>query len=172
VRESEPRERHRLTFELRNVGAGSDTVAAGDVAEHSERAIAVFLGSHYCPRSRELVRTLIDHHEAFRSRDTAVLPVLPAIYERARLWDRQYDLPFALLVDPGEGSQETSTAFGTLAPLAETFETLPSVAVCACRPDELRVTSIVTDTNETVPTVGSLLDRIDEYREDGATEDG
>jgi len=152
VRESEV----RVTFELHNVGSGRDTVDGATLAEDSGYAVVVLLGSHYCPRSRELVRTLSDHYGAFRERGAAVVPVLPAIRERARLWDQQYDLPFPLLVDPGEDGE-----FGAFEPLRAACDTLPAVALCTCHADGVRLVSTMPETS-TPPTVGTILDRIDD----------
>jgi hypothetical protein len=142
-------------FELENVGAGGDVVDAGSVAEGCEHATVVLLRGHYCPDSRKLVRSLRDHYGAFRERETAVLPVLPAIHERARLWDRQYDLPFPLLVDGESGS------FGVFEPLRETSDSLPAVALCNCHSKRLR---FVETLSGPVSAVGTVLDRLDSYR--------
>ena len=154
-------ESHRriAAFELDNVGSGQATVDAATLAEDGEYAVVVLLASHYCPRSRELVRTLRDHYGAFRERATAVVPVLPAIRERANLWDRQYDLPFPLLVDPGDDG-----AFGVFEPFQRTCESLPCVVLCECRPAGLRLVSTMAQPSSSVPTVGTLLDEIDSVR--------
>ena len=149
----------QVTFELANVGSGPDSVDAATLAETYEDAIVVLLGSHYCSRSRELVRTLRDHYGAFRERGTAVVPVLPAIHERARLWDERYDLPFPLLVDPGPDGE-----FEVFEPLRGACDMLPAVVLCDCTPRGLRVVSTLSETNTSVPTIGTMLDRIDDQR--------
>lgn len=55
----------RVTFELDNVGGGGDVVDARSVAADSEHTIVVLLRGHYCPHSRELVRTLRNHYGVF-----------------------------------------------------------------------------------------------------------
>lgn len=154
-------------FELHNVGAGNETISAETLGAHNEYAVTVLLGSHYCPKSRELVRTLCDRHEAFRRRETAVVPVLPDIRERGRLWDQQYDLPFALLVDPASEGLEESDGFGAFETLRREFDDLPAVALCACERDKLSLVEALGNGN-TVPSVDAILASLDERRADDA----
>lgn len=155
-------ERQQFEFELPNVGRGSETVRASNLVADGDYLLVVLLGSHYCPRSRELVRTLAGCHDAFRRRGTTVVPVLPDIRERARVWDRQYDLPFPMLVDPAEGDDDGS--FGVFEPLQESVAELPAVALC--RPGEAGLTVVATESEATleVPVVESLLGFVDRHR--------
>lgn len=152
-------------FELQNVGAGNETVTAETLGTHGGSVLLVLLRSHYCPKSRELVRTLCDRHEAFRQRDTAVVSVLPDIRERGRLWDQQYDLPFALLVDPETEGLEEGDGFGTFETLRAEFDDLPAVALCACTGDGLSVVELLGN-GKTVPSVDAILASLDERRGD------
>ena len=175
-----------LDFELPNVGRGSETVQAGNLVADSDYLLVVLLGSHYCSRSRELVRALCECHDAFRRRETTVVAVLPDIRERARVWDRQYDLPFPMVADPAEttsddertddeassvGADETD-AFGTFEPLGEAVGSRPAVALC--RPGDGGLTVVATDTEATldVPVVESLLRFVDRHRATDASAAG
>ena len=169
----------RLDFQLPNVGRGSETVQPENLVTDGDYLLVVLLGSHYCSRSRELVRMLCGHHDAFRRRDTTVVPVLPDIRERARLWDRQYDLPFPMLVDPatddggGEGPTDTPDAFGAFEPLEGSVSDLPAVALCRASEDGLRVVATETEAALDVPIVESLLGFVDCNRAtDAATRSG
>ncbi|WP_277542374.1 redoxin domain-containing protein [Haloarcula laminariae] len=162
------RESHRLDFELPNVGRGSETVQSCELLGDGDSLLVVLLGSHYCSRSRKLVRALSERHDAFSRRATTVVPVLPDIRERARLWDRQYGLPFPMLVDPKpDGERETTNrgdGFGAFGPLQESVESLPAVALC--RGDDGGLSVVATETEATldVPVVESLLGFVDRHR--------
>ncbi len=173
------RDSHQLDFELPNVGHGSETVQRCELLADSDSLLVVLLGSHYCSRSRELVRALSERHDAFRRRDTTVVPVLPDIRERARLWDRQYDLPFPMLVDPatdGDSEQVTerddTDAFGAFGPLQQSVASLPAVALCRAGEDGLRVVATATEAELDVPVVESLLGFLDRHRSADATSTG
>jgi len=163
-------ERQRLDFELPNVGQGDETARPETLGTDGDYLLVVLLGSHYCSRSRELVRTLCEHHDAFRRRNTTVVPVLPDIRERARIWDRQYDLPFPMLVDPAtddggvEGPTDTSDAFGAFDPLEASVSELPAVALCRAGEDGLRAVATETEATLDVPVVESLLGFVDCHR--------
>jgi len=62
---SERRSR-RLDSELPNADRGSETGQATNLAEGDYLPV-VLLGSHYCSRSRRLVRALSGHHAAATS---------------------------------------------------------------------------------------------------------
>jgi len=171
-------ERQQLDFELPNVGRGRETVRARNLVADGDYQLVVLLGSHYCSRSRELVRTLAGCHDAFQRRGTTVVPVLPDIRERARVWHRQYSLPFPLLVDPAEdegGDERGGTvepladdcdtgAFDAFGPLQASVGELPAVALC--RPGEDGLTVVATETEATLdaPVVESLLAFVDRHR--------
>lgn len=161
-------ESHRLDFELPNVGHGSERVQASELAADGESLLVALLGSHYCSRSRELVRTLVENHDAFRRRAATVVPVLPDISERARLWDRQYDLPFPMLADPG-GEGEEYDAFEAFEPLQRSVAELPAFALCRSGEAGLTVVATETEPNLGVPVVDSLLAFVDGHRATGAT---
>ncbi|MDS0282566.1 redoxin domain-containing protein [Haloarcula onubensis] len=168
-------ERQRLDFELPNVGQGSETVQAADIVADGESLLAVLLGSHYCSRSRELVRRLCARHEAFRRRETTVVPVLPDIRERARVWDRQYGLPFPMLADPAEDYGDADSgavcgrgAFGAFEPLEASLSSLPAVALCRSDEAELAVVATETEAALDVPVVESLLGFLDCHATDAA----
>ena len=174
-------ESQHLEFELPNVGRGSEMVRAGNLVSDSESLLVVLLGSHYCPRSRELVRALCERHDAFRRRATTLVTVLPDIRERARVWDRQYGLPFPMLVDPagGVGHEGPSAGgcdtgrFGTFEPLQDSVADLPAFALC--QPGEDGLTAVATETEATldVPVVESLLGFVDRHRTtDSVTQSG
>ena len=173
-------ERQRLDFERPNVGRGSETVRAGNLVADGDYLLAVLLGSHYCSRSRELVRTLSGCHDAFRRRGTTVLPVLPDIRERARVWDRQYDLPFPMLADPGRDERRgvdepgggDDGGFGAFGPLEESVEELPAVALCRAGDDGLTVVATETEAALDVPVVESLLGFVDRHRATSAAPAG
>ena len=161
----------QLDVELPNVGHGSETVQVETLVADGEYLLVVLLGSHYCSRSRELVRVLSGRDDAFRRRATTVLPVLPDIRERARLWNRQYDLPFPMLADPaedgdgtGEGPSGNEATFGVFEPLRDSVAALPAVALC--RADETGLTVVATETEAAleVPVVESLLGFVNHHR--------
>ncbi|MBX0286748.1 redoxin domain-containing protein [Halomicroarcula sp. F28] len=171
------RESHQFDFELPNVGRGGETVQCCELLADSNSLLVVLLGSHYCSRSRELVRVLSERHDAFRRRDTAVVPVLPDIRERARLWDQQYDLPFPMLVDPAtDGDSEQATerddTFETFGSLQQSVGSLPAVALCRAGDDGLRVVATATEAELDVPVVESLLGFLDRHRAADATSTG
>ena len=173
------RDSHRLDFELPNVGHGGETVQCCELLADSDAVLVVLLGSHYCSRSRELVRVLSEHDDAFRRRATTVVPVLPDIRERARLWDRQYDLPFPMLVDPAsDGGSEPATerddtdTFDTFGPLQQSVASLPAVALCRPGEDGLRVVATETEASLDVPVVESLLGFVDRHRATDAKSTG
>jgi peroxiredoxin Q/BCP len=156
-----------LSFTLHNVGDGPGVVDAETLATDSEYVLAVLLGSHYCPASRALVKALADADERFRERSTAVVPVLPDVRERARLWDDQYDPPFPLLVDPedGDGDGDGFEAFG---PLRDELGDLPGVGLFADAGGRLVVVDSWSVEGDP-PSVESLLARLDAHLEEGGT---
>jgi len=172
-------ERQRLDFELPNVGHGSERVRPSNLVDDGDYLLVVLLGSHYCSRSRELVRALRGRHDAFRRRGTTVVPVLPDIRERGRVWDRQYDLPFPMLVDPAEDEERDELAggpsvggdegFDAFAPLSASVADLPAVALC--RADDAERTVVATESESTLeaPVVESLLEFVESHRATGAT---
>ncbi|WP_276252116.1 redoxin domain-containing protein [Haloarcula rara] len=170
---------HQFDFELPNVGRGGETVQCCELFADSDSLLVVLLGSHYCSRSRELVRALSERNDAFRRRATTVVPVLPDIRERARLWDRQYDLPFPMLVDPAtDGDSEPASerddtdTFETFGPLQQSVASLPAVALCRPEDDGLRVVATATEAEQDVPVVESLLGFLDRHRTADATSTG
>jgi len=147
-----------LEFELRNVGDGPSVVDAATLGGERDDVLAVLLGSHYCPTSRELVKRLAAGHARFRDRATAVAVVLPDVRERASLWDEQYDLPFPLLADPGEDG------FDALDGLETDVPELPGVALLE-RTDGGRLGLVDSwAVSGESPSVETLLDRLDEVR--------
>ncbi|MDS0260214.1 redoxin domain-containing protein [Haloarcula sp. S1CR25-12] len=160
-------ESRRLDFELPNVGQGSDTVQSASLAAGGECLLVVLLGSHYCSRSRELVRTLAENCEEFRARSTTVVPVLPDIRERARVWDRQYDLPFPLLADPAADA-DGPDEFGAFGPLQRAVDGLPAFVLCTAADGTLRVDSTETEATLDVPLVDSVLEFVDRNRAVGS----
>lgn len=173
-------ESQQLDFELPNVGRGSETGRPGSLAGDDEYLLVVLLGSHYCSRSRELVRTLCENDDAFERRATTVVPVLPDIRERARVWDRRYDLPFPMLVDPAAGESRDDTdapavggfdtgAFGAFEPLQESVAALPAFALCQPGEEGLTVVATGTEAALDVPVVESLLGFVDRHRAMDAT---
>ena len=164
MNDGEPQSGQRLSFELRNVGSGGETVRAAALAADSDDALLVLLASHYCPTSRSLVRTLCDRHGAFRSRGIDVVPILPDIRERGRVWDERYDLPFPLLVDPATDEAET---FGTVDALRRALPGLPGLALVSRidgDPTVVATTATVED-----PSVDGVLEWVDAHRDDGDT---
>jgi peroxiredoxin Q/BCP len=161
-------ESRRLEFELPNVGRGGETEQSAKFAADDEFLLVVLLGSHYCSRSRELVRALAENDEAFTARGTTVVPVLPDIPGRARLWDRQYDLPFPLLADPSEDSEEPDE-FGAFGPLQRAVDELPAFVLCRCGGEHPTVVATETEAALDVPLVDAVLDFVDSHRTaDGA----
>lgn len=172
-------ERQRFDFELPNVGHGSERVGASNIVGEDDYLLVVLLGSHYCSRSRELVKALRGRHDAFRRRGTTVVPVLPDIRERARVWDRQYDLPFPMRVDPAEDERRDERArgpsvggdggFDAFAPLEGSVADLPAVALC--RPSDAGVTVVATESEAALeaPVVDSLLGFVESHRATDAT---
>ena len=160
-------ESRQFDIELPNVGHGSDRVQAGNLVGDGDCVLVVLLGSHYCPRSRELVRELAEHHDAFRRRDTTVVPVLPDIRQRARLWDRQYDLPFPMLADPADG--EDTDTFGVFEPLQESLADRPAVALYRVGDEGLGLVATAVESELTVPVVESLLTFVERHRATDAT---
>ena len=158
----------RLDVELPNVGRGSDKVQSANLAADGGYVLVVLLGSHYCPQSRELVRMLTETDEAFRRRGTTVVPVLPDIRERARLWDRQYELPFPMLADPAADGDEYD-AFGAFEPLQRSVPELPAFALCRARDGALQVVATETEATLDVPVVESLLAFVERHRASGVT---
>ena len=172
------RESCRLEFELPNVGQGSETVQSAELVTDDASLLVVLLGSHYCSQSRELVRQLCENDGAFRERGVTVVPVLPDIRERARLWDRQYDLPFPMLADPGDDG-ENPEAFDVFAPLRDAVEGTPAFALCRRVDGQPAVVSTTTEASLEVPPLESLLEFVDdapasdiETRAGNATLDG
>jgi len=162
------RQSQRLDFELSNVGSGAETLTATGVAAESDYLLVVLLGSHYCSRSRELVRALAENHESFSERATAVVPVLPDIRERARVWDRRYELPFPMLTDPADDGDDPD-AFGTFGRLEDRVEALPAFVLCRCG-EAPTVVSTASEPDIDTPLVDSVLEYLDSVRSaDGAT---
>ena len=161
------------------MGRGSETVQAGNLVTDGDYLLVLLLDSHYCSQSRELVRTLSERHDGFRRRETTVVPVLPDIRERARVWDRQYELPFPMLADPadrgarrdgaGPGGEER---FGAFERLREPVGELPAVALCRPCEDGLTVVATATEAALDVPVVESLLGFIDRHQATDAAPTG
>lgn len=167
-------ERNCVEFELSNVGQGVDIVQPGDLVADGGYLLVVLLDSHYCSQSRELVRKLCSHRDAFRRRSATVVPVLPDIRERGRVWDEQYDLPFPMLVDPGEDSEEpgSTDSFGAFGPLAESVSGTPAFALCDGAGARLDVLAVESEAGLDVPLVDSLVSFVDSYRTTEATPAG
>ena len=157
-------------FTLPDAGAGGELRTASALAAEREAVLAVLLRGHYCPRSRELVRTLRDGHEAFASRSTAVLPVLPERHGRAAVWHRRYELPFDLLADPSGPSDGGDERFGAFAPFERTASRLPVGVLFDADGDDLRfVRTVGGDEPGDEPTVERLLAAVDEHDAVGRT---
>lgn len=162
------RQSQRLDFELSNVGQGAETLTAAELTAESEYLLVVLLGSHYCSRSRELVRVLAENNASFSERATTVVPVLPDIRERARVWDRQYELPFPMLTDPAGDGDEPDT-FGTFDQYQDRVEALPAFVLCRCG-EAPTVVSTASEADIDAPLVDSVLEYLDSIRSaDGAT---
>jgi len=158
-------ERSQLcSFELRNVGVGNGSVRAEDLAADSEYVLVVLLDSHYCSVSRELVRTLCAQYEQFQTLETEVVPVLPDITGRARLWDQQYELPFPMLADPATEDGSTD-AFGVFGQFQQRQSSLPATVLFACADGQLTVIDESEESTLDVPVVERLLERITAHRE-------
>ncbi|WP_167768452.1 redoxin domain-containing protein [Haloarcula amylovorans] len=164
-------------FELPNVGAGSETLHSATLAAEHEYVLAVLLRNHYCPLCRELVRELAGRYDEFATRGTAVVPVLPDIRERALVWHRRYELPFPMLADPaadvvtGDRRETAPDEFETFEPFQRTIPSLPGVALLECVDDSLKIVSRHGGPNpQDVPTIDSLLRRLDAQRDSDVAE--
>lgn len=167
----------RFAFELDNVGAGSETLTAASLAADHDYVLVVLLRTHYCPLCRDLVSRLADRYDEFAMRGSAVVPVLPDSRERALVWHRRYELPFPMLADPVDDVRtdcrrdDPPDEYDTFAPFQRTIPSLPGVALFECDDDSLRLVSRHGGPNpRDVPTVDSLLDRIDARRDGDAVD--
>ena len=158
-----------IAFTLPDASVGGEECRSETLAREHERVLVVLLRSHYCPLSREIVQSLRDEYGAFASRSTAVVAVLPDTVERGAVWQRRYELPFSVLADPGESSDDDETAsgspsFGTFEPYARYLQSLPGGALFRTDGDELRLIETVgSDGRQSFPEVEALLSEIESH---------
>lgn len=147
---------------------GGESLSSSDLTAEHDAVLIVLLRSHYCPLCRDIVQTLRDEYQAFASRSTAVVPVLPDQVERGAVWQRRYELPFPILADPDE-SVADEPAFETFAPFQRLIRDLPGAVLFRPGEDGLEfVTTFGGDSPQAFPAVEEITDEI-EVHTDGAS---
>ncbi|QCC50501.1 redoxin domain-containing protein [Halapricum salinum] len=157
-----------LEFTLPNVGDGSDRYTAADLQSGSGIALVLLLRNHYCPLSRRKVRRLGERIDQFESEHVPVVAVLPDTVDRASVWGRRYETPFALLADPpadadaGDDAPDRFEAFGDV---QEWVPQTPALVVVETYGDEPTVGQIYSGaTRQDCPSVEEMLEIARETR--------
>lgn len=155
-------------FELRNAGVGPDPLSLSTVAETVDFGILLLLRDYHCPKCKAQVQRVAEKAEALQRRDTAVLPVLPNDYEKARDWQAKFDLPFPLLADPsrdvGDGLDQ-KRRFGVLGRLHDVIGLMPKAVVLDLREEPEVVESYQGDNPGDRPELEALLGTVDDLQE-------
>lgn len=150
---------------------GGEPLSGSDLAAEHDAVLIVLLRSHYCPFCRDIVQSLAEEYQAFASRSTAVVPVLPDQVERGAVWQRRYELPFPILADPDESAAD-EPAFETFAPFRRLIRDLPGAVLF--RPSEGALEFVTTfggERKRTFPTVEEIVDEIEAHTDDAGTRD-
>jgi peroxiredoxin Q/BCP len=156
-------------FELRNAGIGPDPLSLGTVADLVDFAILLLLRDYHCPKCRAQVQRVAEKAGTVQRRDTAVIPVLPDSYEKARSWQEEYDLPFPLLADPdGDvGEQyDQGRRFGALGQLHDVIGRMPKAVVLDLQGTPEIVEAYEGSSPGDRPQIEELLDTVDDIREE------
>lgn len=156
-------------FELRNAGYGPDPLAFSHLSEVADFGILLFLRDYHCPKCKQQVQRVAKEAAEIQRRDCAVIPILPEPYERAADWAEAYNLPFPLLADPsGEvgDAYDQPTRFGALGRLHDFIGRMPKALTLDMRGEPTIIQSHEGSTPTDRPEIGSLLERVDEFREE------
>jgi peroxiredoxin Q/BCP len=157
-----------LAFEVPNVGPGPDPLTLAALAAEHDFVVLLLQRDHYCTNCREQVQTVGKRYADFRERDAEVVSVLPEPVERAREWQRQYDLPYPLVADPDAAVGEAydqPVRFGPLGRLHDFFGRQPEAVVIDLREGADAAAVVYVHRGRTTfdrPTVEELLAAIDE----------
>ena len=157
------------SFELRNAGIGPDPLSLEQTQEMVDFAIVLLLRDYHCPKCRAQVQRVAEKAETVQRRDTAVLPILPDSYEKAQDWQEMYDLPFALLADPGGevgADYDQTRRFGVFGKVHDLIGRMPKAVVLDLRRDPVLVDGYDGSTPGDRPSIESLLEGVDELREE------
>ncbi|ELZ49637.1 thioredoxin-dependent hydroperoxide peroxidase [Halorubrum coriense DSM 10284] len=128
-------------FELPNVAAGPDpfSLSAAAADPDTDAVVLLFQRDYHCGNCREQVRAIADRYDEFAALNATVVSVLPEPPDRARSWQESYDLPFALLADPGadvSDAYDQPVRFGILGSLHDLVGRMPVALVLDVRSGE------------------------------------
>jgi len=155
-------------FELRNAGVGPDPLSLSEVADTVDFAILLLLRDYHCPKCKAQVQRVAQKAEEVKRRDTAVIPILPDSYEKARDWQEQFDLPFPLLADPekavGDGYDQ-QRRFGVFGRLHDVIGLMPKSVVLDLREEPRIVETHQGETPGDRPEIETLLASVEALQE-------
>jgi len=158
-----------LEFTLPNVGDGPDRYTAADLQSGSGIALVLLLRNHYCPLSRRKVRQLGEQISEFEAEHVPVVAVLPDTADRAAVWERRYDPPFALLADPqvetDAESDDAPDRFEAFGDVQEWVPQTPALVAIETYGDEPTVGQIYSGaTRQACPSIDEMLEIARETR--------
>jgi peroxiredoxin Q/BCP len=151
---------------LPNVGSGPDPFTFAEfVAGDLDFLLVLLQRDYYCTNCRKQVRQVRDRYEEFRSRNAAVVSIVPDPPEEVATWQAQYDLPFPLLADPEATVGETydqPVRFGFLGQWSDFLGRMPEAVLLDVRDDPEIVWTHRGRSTFDRPSIDDFLDRIDE----------
>jgi len=152
---------------LPNVGSGPDPFTFGEfvAAKNLDFLLVLLQRDYYCTNCRKQVRQVRDRYEEFRSRNAAVVSIVPDSPEEVATWQAQYDLPFPLLADPEAtvgDAYDQPVRFGILGKWSDFLGRMPEAVLLDVRDDPEIVWTHSGRSTFDRPSIDDFLDRIDE----------
>jgi peroxiredoxin Q/BCP len=157
-------------FSLPNAAVGPDPFSLSALPDEVE-LVALFLQrDHYCTNCRQQVQELAERYDAFGTRDTEVVSIVPEPLDKVAEWQDSYDLPYPLLADPDATVGDAygqPVRFGVLGKLSDFFGRMPAVVIVDRRPTAPAI-AYAHEGSSTFdrPEIDELLARLDELREE------
>jgi len=128
-------------FELTNVAGGPDPFSLSTVTADPDvdALVLLFQRDYHCGNCRKQVKAIADRYDEFETLNAVVVSVLPEPAERARSWQKSYDLPFPLLADPTtdvSDAYDQPVRFGILGSIHDLIGRMPVAMILDTRSGE------------------------------------
>lgn len=159
-------------FSLPNAATGPDPFSLSALPEGVEFVALFFQRDHYCTNCRQQVQRLADRYDAFQTRNTEVVSIVPEPLEKVTAWQDSYDLPYPLLADQDAtvgDAYEQPVRFGSLGKISDFFGRMPEVVIVDRRgADPTIVYSYEGSSTFDRPEIDDLLAELDALRDEAA----